>query len=138
VSADKDSDNHFRDQALRIGLDLIIERQPVDARLRLGAWGINLLLGLPIFMMVDGVLTLLVTDDITDLWADTVARAAFGQPLLSPRFAAPEPWTQVRKGGLSPNHWARLSLVGHTHPSIENAVRYADRPGPDAAGTRGC
>ena len=124
ISADPDSENQFRDQVLRIGLDLI-ERQPVAARHRLGVWGINLLLDLPIFAMVDGALTLLVTDGVTDLWADTVARAVVGHPLLSPRFVAPEPWTQVRRGALPSSHWARLSLVGHTHPSVENALRYA-------------
>jgi DNA-directed RNA polymerase, mitochondrial len=36
--------------------------------------------------------------------------------------APPEPWTQVYRGGLPKDHWARVSLIRECHFSIENAA----------------
>ena len=54
-----------------------------------------------------------------------IERGAKANPLLSPLLTPPEPWTQVRKGGLPPDHWANVPLIREHHPSIEEAARKA-------------
>ena len=44
---------------------------------------------------------------------------------MAPSAAPPEPWTGVRKGGLSSGHGLSPPLIRDHHPSIENAARTA-------------
>ena len=67
---------------------------------------------------VDAVLTLPLTDQLDSLLDDVIARSFKANPLLSPSLVPPEPWTQVRKGGLPADHWANVPLIREHHPEI--------------------
>jgi len=56
---------------------------------------------------------------------DVIVNGVKNNPLLSPLTTPPEPWTQVRKGGLPADHWARIPLIREHHPAIEAAARNA-------------
>src|SRR5262245_24378211 len=92
--------------------------------IRVGAWGINRLIELPIFgLEVGDVLKLTASAD--EIMDEALARALKNNPFLSPLTEPPEPWTQVRKGGLPAHHWAKVPLIRDHHPSIERATRKA-------------
>jgi DNA-directed RNA polymerase, mitochondrial len=123
LGVDSDGQKNFRDIALWIGHNL---GQRGKLGLEVGAWGINRLLYLPIFDLIDAdVLDIPLTDPLDALLNDVIKRGAKANPLLSPLLTPPEPWTQVRKGGLPPDHWANVPLIREHHPSIEAAARKA-------------
>jgi DNA-directed RNA polymerase, mitochondrial len=127
LGADDDGVTNFRDQALFIGRNLGQQRLTA---LKVGAWGVNMLTSLPVFAL-DGddgdILKMTVGADI--LMDEVLDRAVASNPLLSPLTTPPEPWTQVRKGGLPADHWAKVPLIIDHHASIENAARKAIRTG---------
>ena len=123
LGVDNDGQKNFRDIALWIARNLV-SVQDRELALKIGTWGINRLLSLPIFEESDGVLELVLTDRLDTLLDDVLFRAIAANPLLTPS-APPQPWTGVRKGGLSSGHWAQPPLIREHHPSIENAARKA-------------
>jgi hypothetical protein len=98
----------YRDIALSIG-GFFGETRDGELALKIGGWGINMLLSLPVFAL-DGEILVLAAD-IHDFLDDVLARETATNPLLSPTDTPPVHWTQVSKGGLSLDHWAKLSLV---------------------------
>jgi DNA-directed RNA polymerase len=123
LGSDDDGQKNFRDIALWIGRNL---GQRGRATIEVGGWGINILLSLPLFELAAGdVLHIPETDDLTDFLADVLERGVKANPLLSPLLTPPEPWTQVRRGGLPADHWANVPLIREHHPSIEEAARKA-------------
>ena len=125
LGADRNGVKTFRDIALWIGRNLCSSRE-VEIQFEVGVWGIKRLIGLPVFKLdFDHVDVLTMTVGVGDLMNDALARTVINNPLLSPLTAPPVPWTQVRKGGLPPDHWAKVCLVGDRSSSIENAVRKA-------------
>src|SRR5262249_39285440 len=100
---DKHGEKNFRDIALWIGTNVVVCSE-VKRRLKLGAWGIDMLLTLPRFMLSDGVLTL--TANVNDYMDEVIIRTMMGNPSLSPLPEPPEPWRQLNKGALGPRHWA--------------------------------
>src|SRR5207253_7076663 len=61
-----------------------------------------------------------------DEWLNVVVEEGIrNNAFIFPSAEPPEPWTQVSKGGLPPNSWARVSLISAHHPHSENAVRKA-------------
>ena len=124
LGVDDDGQKNFRDIALWIARNLVAV-QDRELALKIGTWGINRLLSLPIFEESDGVLELVLTDRLDTLLDDVLFRAIAANPLLTPSAAPPQPWTGVRKGGLPSGHWAQPPLIRDHHPSIENAARKA-------------
>jgi DNA-directed RNA polymerase, mitochondrial len=123
LGSDADGQKNFRDIALWIGRNL---GQKGELGFRAGAWGVDMLLSLPIFALVDGdVLDIPLTERLDAFLNDVVERGVKANPLLSPLLTPPEPWTQVRKGGLPTDHWANVPLIREHHPSIEEAARKA-------------
>ena len=85
-----------------------------------------MLLSLPIFALVDGdVLDIPLTERLDAFLDGVLERGVKANPLLSPLLTPPEPWTQVRRGGLPADHWANVPLIREHHPSIEEAARKA-------------
>ena len=114
---------NLRDIALWIGRNL---GQQGKTAVEVGGWGVDMLLSLPIFeLAANDVLTLPLTDQLDALLDDVIERSFKANPLLSPSLTPPEPWTQVRKGGLPTDHWANIPLIREHHPSIEEAARKA-------------
>jgi DNA-directed RNA polymerase len=68
---------------------------------------------------------LVLSDCLDALLDDVLLHAIKTNPLLAPSADPPQPWTQVRTGGLPSGHWAQPSLIRDHHPSIENAARHA-------------
>jgi hypothetical protein len=127
LGADRDGVKTYRDIALWIGRNCCSSRD-VEIRFRVGVWGIKRLIGLPVFKLdFDHVDVLTMTADAGDMMDDALARTVVNNALLSPLTEPPVPWTQVRKGGLPPDHFAArgLCLVGDRSASIENAARKA-------------
>ena len=124
LGVDDDGQKNFRDIALWIARNLVAV-QDRELALKIGTWGINRLLSLPIFEESDGVLELVLTDRLDTLLDDVLFRAIAANPLLTPSAAPPQPWTGARKGGLPSGHWAQPPLIRAHHPSIENAARKA-------------
>jgi DNA-directed RNA polymerase, mitochondrial len=120
LGTDEDGEKNFRDMALWIGRNLGHRR---ELGLKVGTWGINMLLTLPAFALDGDVLRM--TASVDDLMDQVIERGVENNPLLSPLTSPPEDWTQVRKGGLPVDHWARVSLIREHHPSIERAARKA-------------
>jgi hypothetical protein len=117
LGVDDDGEKNFRDIALWIGCNLGHHR---DIGLKVGAWGINRLITLPVFGLDGDILIL--TDDVHDFMDDVLARAVQRNPFLSPLTEPPVPWTQVRTGCLPKDHWARISLIRDHGEAIENAA----------------
>jgi DNA-directed RNA polymerase len=90
---------------------------------RVGAYAIDLLSRLPCFDIKDGILIL--TEPVADFFDAVMAEEVKNHPLLTPRLEPPTPWTQFHRGGLPPDHWAKISLVLDHHRSTETAVRAA-------------
>jgi DNA-directed RNA polymerase, mitochondrial len=125
LGVDDDGDKNFRDIALWISRNLISSRNRGLA-FQVGVWGIDQLCSLPIFeLRDDGILELVLTDELDTLLDDTLVRAIVANPLLTPSAIPPQPWTGVRKGGLPSCHWAQPPLIRDHHPSIEDAARKA-------------
>jgi hypothetical protein len=120
LGVDDDGEENFREMAAWIGRNLGQHR---DIGLRVGGWGINMLTTLPVFELDGDILT--PTDSVHELMDDVLARAVQRNPFLSPLTEPPVPWTQVRKGGLPPDHWAGIPLIREHHSSIEEAARKA-------------
>jgi hypothetical protein len=115
LGADRDGEKNFRDIALWIGRNL---GQRGKTAVEVGGWGVDMLLSLPIFALAaNDVLTLPLTDQLDSLLDDVIARSFKANPLLSPSLVPPDPWTQVRKGGLPADHWANVPLIREHHPS---------------------
>jgi hypothetical protein len=55
---------------------------------------------------------------------DLLAEAVKTNALLSPLLEPPRPWTQVSKGALPPDHWAKVSLI-RGHQASQAAARKA-------------
>jgi hypothetical protein len=120
---DDDGQKNLRNIALRIGRNLGFRG---ETGFTVGAWGVDMLRSLPFFGLTAGdVLIIPETDRFTDFLADVIERGAKTNPLLSPSLTPPEPWTQVRRGGLPPDHWAKVSLIREHHPPIERAAHKA-------------
>ena len=89
-----------------------------------------MLTSLPVFAL-DGddgdILKMTAAADV--LMDEVLDRAVVNNPLLSPLTTQPPDWTQVRKGGLPADHWAKVPLIIERHASIENAARKAIRTG---------
>ena len=125
LGVDDDGEKNFRDIACWIGRKLVSIRDR-ELAFKVGVWGIDRLCALPIFeLRDDGILELLLTDQLDTLLDDVLVRAIVANPLLTPSAAPPQPWTGVRKGGLPSGHWAQPPLIRDHHPSIENAARKA-------------
>jgi hypothetical protein len=125
LGTDSEGHKNCRDIALWIARNLAPVR---DRKLvaRVGTWGVNRLLALPIFQLgEDAVLELVLTDPLDTLLDYVLARSIITNPLLTPSATLPEPWTGVRTGGLPAGHWAQVPLIRDHHPSIENAARKA-------------
>ena len=123
LGADDEGQKNFRDQALWIGRNFGLRG---ETAFKVGAWGIDVLQALPLFALAEGdVLFMPETGRLTDFLADVIDRGARSNPLLSPLLTPPEPWTQVRSGGLPADHWANVPLIREHHPSIEEAARKA-------------
>jgi DNA-directed RNA polymerase len=121
LGADDDGKKNFRDIALWIARNLLSTRDR-ELALKIGVWGINRLLSLPMFVLGP---ELVLTDQLDTFLNDAFIRAIKANPLLTPSAAPPQPWTGVRKGGLPAGHWAQPPLIRDHHPSIENAARKA-------------
>ena len=121
LGVDRDGQKNFRDQALWIGSNFGHRR---ELAFRVGAWGINLLQSLPVFGLDTGDV-LRMTASADEIMDDVVRRSVANNPLLWPLTIPPEDWTQVRKGGLPADHWARVPLIRERHSSIEAAARNA-------------
>ena len=123
LGANDDGEATFRDTALWIGRNLC-SRQGRETCFRVGAWGTNLLASLPAFDLAsDHVLIL--TEPVHDLMDAVIERAVRTNPYLSPLTEPPPPWTQIYRGGLPADHWARVPLIRERHRTIEAAVRNA-------------
>jgi hypothetical protein len=118
---DDDGQKNFRDQAVWIGRNF---NQRGDLALKVGGWGINMLTSLPAFALDVGDV-LKMTAPVDEIMDDVIVNGVKNNPLLSPLTTPPEPWTQVRKGGLPADHWARIPLIREHHPAIEAAARNA-------------
>jgi hypothetical protein len=90
---------------------------------KVGAWAIDLLSRLPCFDTANGILIL--TAPVADFFDAVMAEEVKNRPLLTPRLEPPTPWTQFHRGGLPPDHWAKISLVLDHHRSTETAVQAA-------------
>src|SRR5262245_30557422 len=106
LGADDDGEKNFRDIALWLGRNF---GHRGKLGLKVGAWAAGMLTTLPIFRFDgDAVLTLPLTDGLDAFLTEIVANGVAGSPLLSPLDRPPQDWTQVRKGGFPPGHWARV------------------------------
>jgi DNA-directed RNA polymerase len=129
VSADNklgvngDGNKTFRDQALWVARNFGIKGDR-ELLLRVGVWGINMLLTLPIFVSGDDDV-LLPSELAIEFVGDFLARQIKNNPLLSPLTELPAPWTGFRKGGLPLDHWAKVSLVRTYNRSVEGAISEA-------------
>jgi DNA-directed RNA polymerase len=103
------SEKGFHRIAIWIGRNFGVREDDDELALKVGAWGINILLSLTAFALDGEILVL--TSDARHLFDEVLAEAAINNPLLSPLQTAPAPWTQVSKGGLPDDHWARRPLV---------------------------
>ena len=125
LGVDDEGEKNFREIALWIARNLVAVRDRQLA-LKVGTWGINRLCELPIFeLRDDGILELVLTDQLDTFLDDVLVRAVIANPLLTPSAAPPQPSTGVRKGGLPSGHWAQPPLIREHHPSIEIAARKA-------------
>jgi DNA-directed RNA polymerase len=120
LGTDRDGEKNLRDMARWVGRNLGQQR---ELGLRVGAWGIDTLTALPIFALDGDILKLTASADA--IMDEALARDVKNNALLSPLTAPPPDWTQISKGGLPADHWAKVSLVREHHPSIHNAVHYA-------------
>ena len=125
IGVDDEGQKNFRDISLWLARNLVSVRDR-ELAFKVGVWGIERLCALPIFeLRDDGILELVLTDQLDSLLNDVLVRAIVANPLLTPSAAPPQPWTEVRKGGLPSDHWAQPPLIRDHHPSIENAARKA-------------
>jgi DNA-directed RNA polymerase len=123
LGTDSDGQKNFLNQALWIGRNLGVVRDR-DLAVKVGTWGINRLLSLPIFALGPGdVLELVLTERLDALLDDVLLHSIKTNPLLTP--SATAPWTQVRTGGLPAGHWAQPPLIKDHNKAIENAARKA-------------
>jgi hypothetical protein len=116
IGTDDEGDKNCRDIGIAIARCLIGHRSNDHLLLEVGMWGIDRLIGLPIFALTpDDVLVLLATDEVIDLMDAALERSIAANPFIMPLDTKPEPWTGVRKGGLAAGHWAEVALVNrHT------------------------
>ena len=122
LGTERDTGNKtFRDQALHIGHS-IGPRCGRELALRIGAWGLEMLRDLPAFRFDGEILKL--TPSAWELIDDELLRSIRNNHKLSPLFAPPIPWSQVRTGG-PPDDWASVPLIRPHRPSNEAAVRHA-------------
>src|SRR6516165_2999085 len=120
LGVNKDGEKNVRDIALWIGRNL---SHGGKIGFKSGAWGVDLLVTLPCFALDDdGVLR--PTATAIDFMDDVLAEAVKNNALLSPVLEPPRPWTQVSKGALPPDHWAKLSLI-RGHRASQAAARKA-------------
>jgi DNA-directed RNA polymerase, mitochondrial len=125
LGTDSDGQKNFRDVALWIARNLVSIRDR-DLLVRVGEWGVNRLLSLPIFKRGDDdIIELDLTVPLDALLDEVLLRAITTNPLLAPSAKPPEPWTGVRRGGVPAGHWAQPPLIRDHHPSIENAAKKA-------------
>ena len=80
-----------------------------------------MLRAVPIFKYDGEILSLPLTDDLDDFPNEVIARDTRRNGLVWPTNEPPLPWSQVRTGGLSSNHWARVPLIKRR--LIENVWR---------------
>ena len=126
IGVDKDGIKNFRDQAIWLGQHLGLKRRDVTWSSRVGAWAIDMLNDLPVFALdEDFVLTLPLTPELDEFLNVVVEQGIRNNAFVFPSAEPPELWTQVSKGGLPPNAWARISLISARHPRSESAVRKA-------------
>src|SRR5262249_49759003 len=100
IGVNKDGVKTVRDQALWLGKNLRIKRSQVDVQFRVGAWAIDILNDRPFALDEDGVLTLPLTAELDEFLNAVVRIGAKNAAFIFPSAEPPEPWTQVRKGGL--------------------------------------
>ena len=125
LGADDEGHKTYLNQALWIADNLVYIRDR-ELAANVGIWGINRLLGLrPLFDLAGDILIIPLTDSIDTLLTEVVARSIKTNPLLSPLASPPEPWTQVRTGGLPAGHWARPSLIRGHRRTVEDVARKA-------------
>jgi len=114
LGVDDDDQKNFRDIALWIARNLFPTRDR-ELALKVGVWGINGLCKLPIFELGDDdVLVLVLSDCLDALLDDVLLHAIKTNPLLAPSADPPQPWTQVRRGGLPSGHGHSLRLSAIT------------------------
>jgi DNA-directed RNA polymerase len=124
LGVDDDGEKNFREQARWIGGNLIGTQHHRKLNFKVGAWGIDKLISLPVFGLDTGdILKMTAAADV--LMDDVLNRAVASNPLLSPLTTPPVPWTQVRKGGLPADHWAKVPFIRVRHRSIEAAAKNA-------------
>src|SRR5262249_11616935 len=134
LGADDDGVKNFRATAEWIGRNL--GQQRGELCIKVGAWGINRLLELPVFGLDIGDI-LKLTASADEIMDEALARALRNNPFLSPLIEPPQPWTQVTHGVSPAHHWAGVPLIREHHPSKERPVRKATAVGgmhgvPDA------
>jgi hypothetical protein len=105
LGTDDDGEKNFRDIAQHIGRNIRPFINEREVNLKVGAWGIEMLISLPVFQLDGEILKM--TGAAYDLMDGVLARAVASHPLLSPLTTPPAQWTQVRKGGLPADHWPR-------------------------------
>src|SRR5215831_10769304 len=113
VGLDKDGIKNFRDQAIWLGQHLGLKRPQRDLEYKVGAWAIDQLNGLPVFALdEDCLLTIPLNPELDEFLNAVVEAGIRNNAFFVPSTEPPEPWTQVRKGGLPPsNDWQRVSLI---------------------------
>jgi hypothetical protein len=114
ITACAEREKTFLDIALWIARNLVSIRDR-ELALKIGVWGINRLCELPIFELGDAdVLELVLSEPLDAFLDDVLVREIKSNPHLAPQATLPEPWTQVRTGGLPPGHWG--TAVAYPRP----------------------
>jgi DNA-directed RNA polymerase len=127
VGLDKDGTKNFRDQAIWLGQHVGLKRPQRVLEFKVGAWAIEMLTGLSVFVRDGGgLLDIPLTPQLDEFLNVVVETGIWNNAFFFPSTDPPEPWKQVSRGGLSPsNDWARVSLIGGHRRHAENAVRKA-------------
>jgi len=118
----------FQSTALWISRQIAPKCQDRELQAKIGVWGIEMLLDLsgPVFELRNDDF-LVLNGELNDFMDEVYVRELVTNGLLSPIFERPVPWTQVNKGGLPSDHWARdgASLISGHHRKAEAVVRKA-------------
>jgi DNA-directed RNA polymerase len=101
---------HRRNVALWLGENL--DQKDTGAMLEVGVWGINMLVGLPLFDLDENdVLCIRMTDEIEEFLDKVLRSAAANNPYFLPVIEPPLPWTDVRSGGVPADCSRKVTLV---------------------------
>jgi len=128
LGCNRDGHKSFQSTALWISRQIAPKCQDRELQAKIGVWGIEMLLDLsgPVFELRNDDF-LVLNGELNDFMDEVYVRELVTNGLLSPIFERPVPWTQVNKGGLPSDHWARdgASLISGHHRKAEAVVRKA-------------